>query len=493
MQDIQKAFIEKVIENMQTEEALRTLFTFLHEQIPLEYIVCTSVDKEKRIITFFAEYSLSENFNEYSIHLDKKLLTDAELAKIGAQNEVTILSKAEIDELSGFFRLMPRTFSSYIAFAYKDKTMPNSILLVSCQARKKNAFIAEHARIVSFARPYLEPLLTALYKKNPEHKFILTPNKEVPVTTIELLKACPDMKHVVEEIESVAPLNTTVLIHGATGTGKELVARSIHNTSLRSKKTFVIINCAAIPETLLESELFGYEKGAFTGALQSKKGYFEQANKGTIFLDEIGELSLHAQSCLLRVLETKQIQKIGSQHSIDVDVRILAATNKHLQQKVIEGSFREDLYYRLNIFNINVPPLAVRRKDIAVLIEYFYTLFVKDLQIKNPPGLTLKTIRQLTDYTWPGNVRQLRATIEKALIWAVHQNYTEMDFSFLPSANSYRVHERKLLTEEEILHAIKQTNNVIHGKNGAASLLGIHPSTLRSRMHVLGITFKNKK
>jgi DNA-binding NtrC family response regulator len=234
---------------------------------------------------------------------------------------------------------------------------------------------------------------------------------EMPV----IVGASSAWKGVMEKVGKVAPMKTTVLVLGESGTGKELVARSIHHSSPRARAAFVAVNCAAIPKDLIESELFGHEKGAFTGAQDIKPGRFELANGGTIFLDEIGDMDMHLQSKLLRVLQEREIERVGSTKPIKVDLRVIAASNKNLQKEVAEGRFREDLFYRLNVFPLVIPPLRERPDDIMPLAGHFVALFAKEMNRK-APAIPDSTVRLLTEYEWKGNVRELKNAIERAVI-----------------------------------------------------------------------------
>ncbi len=231
----------------------------------------------------------------------------------------------------------------------------------------------------------------------------------------ELIGNHPSIRSLWKEIQKIAPTNATVLVHGESGTGKELIARAIHSRSLRAKESFVQVNCAAIPEELIESELFGHEKGAFTGATEKKTGKFEQADGGTIFLDEIGDMSLKTQSKVLRVLEEGEVQKVGSSKIVKVDVRILAATNKDLPKEIEEGRFREDLFFRLNVVPLHSPPLRERREDIPLLLDYFSRTFAEENNFK-PRKFSPEALKALVDYPWKGNVRELKNIVERLMI-----------------------------------------------------------------------------
>ena len=305
------------------------------------------------------------------------------------------------------------------------------------------------------------------------------------------------MKKVLSAIQQVAITNATVLIQGETGTGKELVARAIHQASERNDKPLIRINCGAIPTNLIESELFGHEKGAFTGATVSRKGRFLLADKGTIFLDEIGELPLELQPKLLRVIQEGEFDPVGSSQTIKVDVRIIAATHRDLLKKSNEGKFREDLYYRLNVFPIVVPPLRKRGEDVCLIADEMIAHFSK--KMNKPVALLLPEQRQrFKNYEWPGNVRELQNLIERAII--VSKN-GETDWeSIIPNSkgkvleNSERAPEHIMTSQEiieleknNILRALKKTNWRISGANGAASLLNIPSTTLSSKIKSLGI------
>lgn len=295
---------------------------------------------------------------------------------------------------------------------------------------------------------------------------------------------------VLRSIDMVASTDSTVLILGETGTGKELVARAIHNNSRRQSAPFVRVNCAALPESLLESELFGHEVGAFTGATAQRSGRFELADRGTIFLDEIGEMPLTAQSRLLRVLQEHELERVGSSQTIQIDTRVIAATNRNLQDMVEEGTFREDLYYRLNVFPIEIPALRERREDIPTLVRFFLSRLSPRLgRVIN--AVPADVLAQLKDYAWPGNVRELQNIVERAMI-LTQGDALQLPQGILPSNRSSRSgsNELRSLADVESTHIraiLQRTNGTISGPQGAAQILGLNPNTLRSRMEKLGI------
>jgi formate hydrogenlyase transcriptional activator len=296
------------------------------------------------------------------------------------------------------------------------------------------------------------------------------------------------LRRVFEQVAIVSPTDSTVLLHGETGTGKELVARAIHNLSPRRGRTLVRMNCAAIPSGLLESELFGHEKGAFTGALMQKKGRFELADKGSLFLDEIGDISLELQPKLLRAVQEQEFERLGSVRTIQVDVRIIAATHRTLPDMIRDGKFREDLFYRLNVFPIYVPPLRERTEDIPLLVHYFVSVFSRKM------GKTIREIPEhsmgaLVRYPWPGNVRELKNFIERSVILSRGQvlaaPLSELNTICIapqPEGNTLHHMERNI-----ILDALRSADGKLAGRGGAAELLGLKRTTLQRKMQRLGI------
>ena len=310
----------------------------------------------------------------------------------------------------------------------------------------------------------------------------------------EIVSASPKMETVKKMVLKVARSNSTVLVRGESGTGKELIARAVHNQSPRAAEMFQAVNCAAINENLLESELFGHEKGSFTGAHAEKKGLFEIADRGTLFLDEIAELDVGIQAKLLRALQERKIRRVGGTHEINVDVRVIAATNRDLRAMVSDGRFRDDLYYRINVLSIDVPPLRERREDIPVLIEYFLKKHTKNTS-RLVTGLTAETKKLMNDYSWPGNVRQLESAIERAILLSEGDQITPDDlptevrqevgptaegaFKLPAEGINFEEVERNLITQ-----AMEQTDYNI---TKAAKLLGLTFRTLQYRLEKFGI------
>ena len=300
------------------------------------------------------------------------------------------------------------------------------------------------------------------------------------------------LKSVLEQVGLVAPTDSTVLILGETGTGKELIARAIHDLSSRSARPFIRVNCAAIPPSLIISELFGHEKGAFTGALQRRQGRFEAAHGGTIFLDEIGELPMETQIALLRVIQEREFERVGSSHPISVDVRIIAATNRDLEAAVIAGTFREDMFYRLNVFPIHVPALRERLDDIPLLVEHLVDRFAKRVG-KTFRTIKMNTIALLQAYDWPGNIRELQNVIERSVILSAGDVFS-VDEAWLrrevrpartmpPLAASMADREREMIEA-----ALADSEGRVAGPSGAAAKLGIPRQTLDSKIATLQIS-----
>jgi transcriptional regulator with GAF, ATPase, and Fis domain len=308
------------------------------------------------------------------------------------------------------------------------------------------------------------------------------------------------LKKVMNMVRQVAPLNSPVLLLGETGVGKDVIANAIHFSSPRKDGPFVKVNCGAIPETLLDSELFGHEKGAFTGALSQKRGRFERADQGTILLDEIGELPPQAQIRMLRVLQYKELERVGGTHPISVDIRLIAATNRNLQEMVKEKQFREDLWFRLNVFPIRIPSLRERREDIPALVHHFVKRKTRELKLPNPPALAQGAIDRLTAYDWPGNVRELENLVERALILSQGSPLTfdelskgnEKNIASSPAGPEGKTLNLDAAISDHIRRVLEMAHGKVHGKGGAAELLGMNPSTLRYRMDQLGIPYGRK-
>ena len=306
-----------------------------------------------------------------------------------------------------------------------------------------------------------------------------------------IVGSSPALHALLDQVRIVAPTGSTVLIEGETGTGKELIARAIHMNSERRRRPFVKVNCAAIPTELLESELFGHERGAFTGAMAQRIGRFEAADGGTLFLDEIGDMPLHLQTKLLRVVQEQEFERVGGSRTTRVDVRIVAATNRDLKRMVEENKFRADLYYRLAVFPMNVPPLRDRREDIPVLTRYFVQKHAQRIS-RNIESIPMHAMKALTNYDWPGNIRELQNVIERSVVLSggpeLHVALPELDGKSAPVALHVRASNVTELSERlRILLVLKETKGMVGGPDGAAARLGLKRTTLQSRMRKYNI------
>lgn len=394
-------------------------------------------------------------------------------------------------------------------------------------ARLGTEFATEHHELIeSLHKPFTIALLNAMsHEELTKRKNELADDNEFLTHELKayqkniIIGADSGLKNVMEMVAQVAPLNNTVLLMGETGTGKEIIANAIHQSSQRCDGPLIKVNCGAIPENLVDSELFGHEKGAFTGAANRNRGRFERAHGGTIFLDEIGELPLAAQTRLLRVLQSKEIERIGGSETVPVDIRVIAATHRKLEHMVLENKFREDLWFRLNVFPIIIPPLRQRTEDISLLIQYFLKQKAQEMGLRTPPEIADGALEQLKNHNWPGNVRELENVIERALIQNRGRTQPLDLFAFAPSTPilpselsdrskcifpclakqsgddvlSKGDDGRPLTLDETMARQIEETLKLtlgrINGPGGAADILGVNPSTLRNRMNKLNIVY----
>lgn len=415
-----------------------------------------------------------------------------------------------------FVNLISMTLRFGATLVYQLKLSHGLIFLISFFNRQSEGFNLAHLALLERLK---EPLMLTidrriafeeidkLRKRLEEENHLLQEEVKSTMEYGEIVGASKSLGEVFKKIEQVSAIDTSILVLGESGTGKELVAKSIHNRSPRKNKIMVKVNCAALPPNLIESELFGHEKGAFTGAIEKRIGKFELANGGTIFLDEIGEMPLELQAKLLRVLQEKEIERLGGKGPIEVDVRIIAATNRDLEKEVSEGRFRLDLYYRLNVFPILLPALRDRKEDIPLLADFFGKKMCRKVG-KPFGGMDERAMVELLQYQWPGNIRELENVIEQAAIVSdglgllnlgrplinktiepeVQQGNTA---SGVPKNLSEIKQLQRQTEREHILTVLKNANGRIRGKNGAAEMLNLKPTTLESRMEKLGISRSN--
>ena len=378
---------------------------------------------------------------------------------------------------------------------------------VALLSRDKRVFNPEHSALFSLLK---EPFTIALANYLRHRRLIELKNRLadenkylhqelIELSGADIVGADGGLKSVLKQVHQVAPLQTPVLITGETGVGKEVVANAIVKYSPRANGPYVKVNCGAIPESLLDSELFGHEKGAFTGAEGQKVGRFERADQGTIFLDEIGELPPQAQVRLLRVLQTREIERVGGVESLPVDIRVMAATNRNLEKMTAAGRFRSDLYYRLNVFPIHIPPLRERLGDLPALVEHFVHKKALEMKIMQPVEVNTSSMERLLEYVWPGNIRELENLVERALIG--HQD-GPLDLAYYlpfsspsPSGESTALPPRSGMpslddvVRNHIQRALHIAAGKVQGPGGAAEILQLHPNTLRKRMQKLGIPY----
>lgn len=481
-------------------KALKRSLYFLKRSMPADAVLCNFLHLSTNNSPYFL---FGDNIEVYSkesevfIHQDHRKTI---FAKKGSYIQLC-QDDDEVPMVQKFMSLLPRDHYSFLVF----RSMLNedtTIGTFTVAAKGHGRYTDTHISYLFSLRNIIEIFFTNLY----EYYTTLQQNRTLVRSNSILrhsanadkldLEKLPGLASVVQQIRQVAPLDCPVLLLGETGVGKEAVADALHEHSDRCLAPYVKVNCGAVPETLVDSELFGHEKGAFSGAHAHHVGRFERAHNGTLLLDEIGELPLSIQARLLRVLQFGEMDRVGGSKTIYVNVRILAATHNDLLSRSREGSFREDLFYRLNVFPITIPPLRRRPEDIPVLAEYFITQFVRRAGTLQP-SLEHGFFERLQEFSWPGNVRQLRNTLEQSFIlWL-----TDPESPFVPRLPSEKttrlaqdVRSSAFLTLDEVMirhikDALIRSKGKIHGPGGAAEMLGMNPCTLRSRMMKFHIPF----
>lgn len=501
----------KICGSLDIDRVVHDCFEFLKGFIPLNGLMLSTYEPEKGAIRVFALAS-DIHVSSWSkpIHLSieaQKLVNqlDSGIFMYG-RNEANPISK----ELGNALGLYP--FSQIVLHLKIDEQKLGVVLAF---AKGDNEFNEDHAMLMELLHdPFAVAMANVIrHREVIRLKDLLADDNRYLqqelryISGDEIIGARYGLKDVMEMVRQVAPLGSHVLLTGETGVGKEVIANAIHYSSQRRESPLVKVNCGAISDNLLDSELFGHERGAFTGAIQNKRGRFERANKGTLFLDEVGELPLAAQVRLLRVLQDGVIERVGGSDPIEVDVRIIAATHRNLPEMVKNGKFREDLLFRLNVFPIYIPPLRERKSDIPALVHYFIDRKLKAFNLQKHPVLEFGTMEKLSSYSWPGNVRELENMVERALIR--HQSTkgnAALRFDDLAEENrDYQQIKEKLpddnktfLTLDEAIKkhieaVLRSTNGRIQGEKGAAAVLGVHSNTLRSRMRKLGVVFGRKQ
>jgi formate hydrogenlyase transcriptional activator len=495
----------RICGNLEIDEALHELLLFLQEVMPVAKIYLQHYDEDYHAMRTIA-YSSGTAYGKLDL-----LTPLTEAARDNAANFP--------DHLNAFLIKDPMSFSvskemtafhdiqssSVIVMALRTGNTVLGYLILTSEGEE-----VLNDRHCSFIELLMEPLVISM-SNALKHREVVKLNDLLAddnrylhgelrrLSGDEMVGARFGLKETTHMIHQVASLDSPVLLMGETGTGKDVIANIIHYSSERSEGPFVSVNCGGIPDTLIDSELFGHEKGAFTGALAQKRGRFERANRGTIFLDEIGELPQRAQTRLLRVLQNKEIERIGGVDTISLDIRVIAATNRDLEKMVQDGRFREDLWFRLNVFPINVPPLRERTVDIPALVQHFITQKAKELKLASIPAITPGAIELAMSYHWPGNVRELQNIIERALILNPQgpigfENLgaappKPVDRTGITAIKSYNLDQ---IVAHHISSVMEITRGKVNGAGGAAELLGVNPSTLRNKMNKLGISYGKK-
>ena len=511
MMDDNKFFREATIRfcgTLNLEAGMRNCLMFLRDIIPADGMFFHQVNLDKDVSRLIAHVSL-DDLKKLDAVTPMPNGYKVELQDL-QEKKVVIRNTPESHPIANIFAHLLGT--SDISFLVMPLVMDEKhIGFLAIYTFKRNSYTEKDAQLYSLLHhPFAIALSNAM-----EHREVVKLNEaladDYKFLSQEMLHLSGDqiigadfgLKGVVEMIHQIAPLSNPVLLLGETGVGKEVIANAIHFSSPRKDGPFIKVNCGAIPEQLVDSELFGHEKGAFTGAVSQKRGRFERANHSTILLDEIGELPLPAQVRLLRVLQNKEIERVGGTKTLSIDIRVIAATHRNLEEMVREGRFREDLLFRLNVFPIVIPPLRQRREDIPALVTHFLDRKCKELGIHTLPKFAPGSITLLKEYKWPGNVRELENKVEQALIRYLGKHQEGPLFfegleerpgpeEIIPAAGEQEEHLLKLdeLTRRHILKALQLTGEQIHGEKGAAKLLGVNPNTLRGKMKKLGITFK---
>jgi transcriptional regulator with GAF, ATPase, and Fis domain len=497
----------RICSSLDIEMALKRCFEYIRPLIPVIRMSLHILDADLNVLRFVASVGsdLPEG-SERVLPLPEKgrneraaLLKNREVIRIMNQPDPK-LGSPEIQE-----RLGLKHNISVMNMALKLEG--NWIGDLGLVADGLNQYTDKHARLLLLLhQPFAIAMSNALkHQEVVRFKDMLADDNRYLFDELrsflgdEIVGADFGLKAVMKMVQQVASLDSPVLLFGETGAGKEVIANAIHYSSPRKDGPFIKVNCGAIPETLVDSELFGHEKGAFTGAISQRRGRFERADKGTIFLDEIGELPPQAQVRLLHVLQKKEIERVGGTSSIPVDIRVISATHRNLEEMIVSGRFREDLWFRLNVFPIMIPPLRQRREDIPALVHHFIDRKSVELKLTERPVLTPGAIDRLIAYDWPGNVREVENMIERALIQ--HRGgVLSFDALLAPPVPGGRKVTRDAgrnrglpsldeMNARHIREALEMAGGKINGQGGAAQILGVHPNTLRKRMNKLGIPF----
>lgn len=503
----------RICGSLDVETFLYNSFIYIREFIPADSVVLTHYRAKRGE---HAALARSSDEGSSLLNLTVSIPPEVRPFVMRPDTQTLIVDRAEMHPTARPWiskKLLDKNSSLLIVRLIVSGELVGGVIFL---AEESGIFTKKHAKLLSLLR---EPFAIALsnivrYQELLELKELLAEDNRFlhselrQVAGEEIIGADFGLRGVMEMVRQVAPLSSPVLLLGETGTGKEVIAGAIHNLSPRKDGPFIVVNCGAIPENLVDSELFGHEKGAFTGALSRKRGRFERANEGTVFLDEVGELRPEAQVRLLRVLQEKEIERVGGTEPIKVDIRVIAATHRDLEAMITEGKFRDDLYFRLNVFPIAIPPLRDRRGDIPSLVHYFIQKKSREIGMREMPSLAQGALERLMAYPWPGNVRELENTVERALILSRGEPLSFNDFQTpLKPKRSYEQETETIFHPDNqdvdslaldaimsghIRRVLDMTSGRVGGKQGAAYLLNINSSTLRKKMRKLGIPFGRK-
>lgn len=503
---------KRICGSLEIKTALENCFRFLKDFMPVNGIVMNIYDPEKRVVNNIAvvsdlEDKSIEDFGPVTLTQDaadyiENLPSVFEPARILDSPEEQVVADL-------VWRAMGKPEISFLLLHPVVEEVKLGVVFIF--ARGFNRYEPEHARLFTMLHDAFAIALsnTVKHRELLRLKEVLADDNRYLTGELrhiageEIIGRNLGLKHVMEMAGQVAPLSSHVLLLGETGVGKEVIANAIHASSPRAHGPFIKVNCGAIPENLIDSELFGHEKGAFTGAMKRNRGRFERADKGTVFLDEIGELSLASQVRLLRVLQNREIQRVGGSKPISVDIRIIAATHRNLEEMVRHREFREDLWFRLNVFPIRIPALRERISDIPDLVSHFIHRKSREMNFRIPPVPAPGFLEALRGHHWPGNVRELENIIERALIRNLSAS-PDTPLIFEPFESRTISEEKEMSYDENcsynldevvrqhIISVLRIAKGRVKGERGAAALLGINPSTLRNRMKKLGIPFGRK-
>lgn len=496
----------RICSSLEIRESMCNAFEYLREHFPIDMLTLFIIDERlgavRRIAYAFDDTTVPPN--------EIIPLPEGMIAKIAARNFSEPFVVDAEDEI--FRALAPLTkIEGNTDLIVPLRTKGEPLGGVGLRARGEVSYSDRQVRLLgSIAKPFAIALANALaHEEVLRYQSILLDDKRFlnrelyGGTADEIIGGNTGLSNVMEMVHQVASLNNTVLLLGETGTGKEMIANAIHFSSPRKDGPYIKVNCGALPENLIDSELFGHEKGAFTGAIAENRGRFERAEGGTIFLDEIGELPPTAQVRLLRVLQHREVERVGGNRAVSVNIRVIAATHRNLQNMITEGTFREDLWYRLSGFPIIVPPVRQRKEDVPALTRHFVAAKSRELGISMPPSIAPGALLRLMEYDWPGNVRELENLVERELIRyrggqltfeSVQQNEKEKTTTTI--ASDSRPHLPLKLDEAMAAHiseVLTIAKGKIHGPGGAAELLGINPNTLRWRLDKLGIGYRRRE